>query len=99
MEFKEEELTVLSTKVTECEHGLSQLEERLNAEQEKIKEVIPETNSVDIQDVLQKIDNVLPIHMRKIYLQMRAGLKPPKKERELLEKMIFSILKEELSIS
>lgn len=39
MEFKEEELTVLGTKVTECEHGLTQLEQKLNAEQEKLNDI------------------------------------------------------------
>jgi DNA repair exonuclease SbcCD ATPase subunit len=39
MEFKEEELTNLSNKVTECEHGLQQLEEKLTAEQDKLNEI------------------------------------------------------------
>ena len=39
MEFKEEELGNLSTRVTECEHGLQQLEEKLNAEQEKLNDI------------------------------------------------------------
>lgn len=39
MEFKEEELGNLSTRVTECEHGLHQLEEKLNAEQEKLNDI------------------------------------------------------------
>lgn len=39
MEFKEEELGNLSTRVTECEHGLKQLEEKLNAEQDKLNEI------------------------------------------------------------
>jgi len=37
--FKEEELKTLNTKVIECEHGLSQLEEKLNAEQDKLNEI------------------------------------------------------------
>ena len=39
MEFKEEELGNLSTRVAECEHGLQQLEEKLNAEQEKLNDI------------------------------------------------------------
>jgi len=39
MEFKEEELSNLSTRVTECEHGLIQLEEKLSVEQEKLNEI------------------------------------------------------------
>ena len=37
--FKEEELTTLNTKVVECEHGLSQLETKLNEEQEKLNDI------------------------------------------------------------
>lgn len=36
MEFKEEELTALNIKVSECEHGLTQLEQKLNQEQQKL---------------------------------------------------------------
>lgn len=39
LEFKEEELGNLSTKVTECEHGLSQLEEKLKEEQKKLNDI------------------------------------------------------------
>jgi len=37
--FKEEELKTLDTKVVECEHGLSQLETKLNEEQEKLNDI------------------------------------------------------------
>jgi DNA repair exonuclease SbcCD ATPase subunit len=36
MDFKEEELVALGTKVSECEHGLIQLEQKLNLEQQKL---------------------------------------------------------------
>jgi DNA repair exonuclease SbcCD ATPase subunit len=39
MKFKEEELTNLSNKVAECEHGLQQLEEKLTIEQKKLNEI------------------------------------------------------------
>ncbi len=39
LEFKEEELSNLSTKVTECEHGLTQLEEKLKEEQKKLNDI------------------------------------------------------------
>jgi DNA repair exonuclease SbcCD ATPase subunit len=38
-EFKEEELNDLSTKVTSCKHGLSELENKLNEEQAKLNEI------------------------------------------------------------
>ena len=37
--FKQEELKTLDTKVVECEHGLSQLETKLNEEQEKLNDI------------------------------------------------------------
>jgi len=39
MEFKEEELGNLNTKVMECKHGLTQLEQKLNEEQEKLNDI------------------------------------------------------------
>jgi DNA repair exonuclease SbcCD ATPase subunit len=39
MEFKEKELTTLTTKVTECDNGLAQLEQKLLEEQVKLKNI------------------------------------------------------------
>jgi len=39
MEFKEKELTLLGTKVTECDHGLQELEKKLLAEQTKLNSI------------------------------------------------------------
>jgi DNA repair exonuclease SbcCD ATPase subunit len=39
MEFKEKELTVLSTKISECDHGLAELEKKLLEEQAKLKAI------------------------------------------------------------
>jgi DNA repair exonuclease SbcCD ATPase subunit len=39
MEFKEKELTLLGTKVTECDHGLQELEKKLLAEQSKLNSI------------------------------------------------------------
>jgi len=38
-EFKEEELSSLSVKISKCEQGLNELEEKLNAEQKKLNEI------------------------------------------------------------
>jgi len=51
MEFKEEELTNLSGKVSECEHGLKQLEEKLNAEQEKLNEISEKQKELNTKQV------------------------------------------------
>ena len=39
MEFKEKELTLLGTKVTECDHGLQELEKKLLDEQAKLNSI------------------------------------------------------------
>jgi DNA repair exonuclease SbcCD ATPase subunit len=39
MEFKEKELTLLNTKVTECDHGLKELEKKLTEEQAKLNSI------------------------------------------------------------
>ena len=39
MEFKEKELTLLNTKVTECDHGLKELEKKLVEEQAKLNSI------------------------------------------------------------
>ena len=39
MEFKEKELTLLDTKVTECDHGLQELEKKLLDEQSKLNSI------------------------------------------------------------
>jgi DNA repair exonuclease SbcCD ATPase subunit len=46
--FKQDELSTLSSKVTECEHGLSQLEKKLSDEQEKLNDI------TEKQKVIQK---------------------------------------------
>jgi DNA repair exonuclease SbcCD ATPase subunit len=48
-EFKEEELTNLSTKVTECTHGLEELEKKLADEQLKLAEI------ADVQKQINKL--------------------------------------------
>jgi len=39
MEFKEKELTLLGTKITECDHGLQELEKKLLDEQSKLNSI------------------------------------------------------------
>ena len=53
MEFKEKELTVLNTKVSECDHGLQQLEQKLLAEQAKLNSI--NENQKKIQAIQLKI--------------------------------------------
>jgi DNA repair exonuclease SbcCD ATPase subunit len=49
--FKEEELKTLDTKVVECQHGLTQLEQKLNAEQEKLNEIADKQKELQVKQV------------------------------------------------
>jgi DNA repair exonuclease SbcCD ATPase subunit len=49
--FKEEELKSLSDKVTECEHGLSELEKKLLAEQNKLNEITEKQKLINQKQV------------------------------------------------
>jgi DNA repair exonuclease SbcCD ATPase subunit len=51
MELKEEEITILNTKVTECEHGLLQLEQKLNDEQIKLNEIAEKQKELNTKQV------------------------------------------------
>jgi len=59
MEFKEKELTLLGTKVTECDHGLQELEKKLLAEQTKLNS-ISETQK-KIQELQIEIEPKIPL--------------------------------------
>lgn len=49
--FKEEELKTLDTKVVDCEHGLTQLEQKLNAEQKKLNEIADKQKELQVKQV------------------------------------------------
>jgi DNA repair exonuclease SbcCD ATPase subunit len=51
LSFKEEELKTLSTKAVECEHGLSELENKLSVEQEKIQEITEKQKTIQKKQV------------------------------------------------
>jgi hypothetical protein len=61
---------------------------------EKFREAEFESN-VDIKDILEVIDELLPANMRKTYLQMRAGIAIPRKDKLVVEHIIFEIIEEQ----
>jgi DNA repair exonuclease SbcCD ATPase subunit len=50
-EFKEEELETLNTKVSECEHGLTELEKKLTDEQNKLNEIAEKQKELNAKQV------------------------------------------------
>jgi DNA repair exonuclease SbcCD ATPase subunit len=63
--FKEEELKTLSTKATECEHGLTQLETKLLAEQEKLQEITEKQKAIQKRQVEIATKNATIVELNK----------------------------------
>jgi DNA repair exonuclease SbcCD ATPase subunit len=71
--FKEEELSSLSTKVTECEHGLSEIEKKLLAEQEKLNDINEKQKLINIKQVQIATCNATITETNK-YIQKLRGM-------------------------
>ncbi len=63
--FKEEELKTLSTKATECEHGLTQLETKLLVEQEKLQEITEKQKAIQKRQVEIATKNATIVELNK----------------------------------
>lgn len=61
---------------------------------EKVEEPIERgaTEQVELNELLQRIDDKLPIELRSAYLQMRAGLPVSKDRRKAVEDCVRSIM-------
>lgn len=53
-------------------------------------------DSVELAEILEKIDTHLPVELRSTYLQMRDGVAVPKAKRLEVEKAVKEILKEDI---
>lgn len=53
-------------------------------------------NDIEIEDLLDKVDEFLPAHLRPLYLQIKSGMSVPKEVRENIERVIRSILEGDL---
>ena len=98
-EFKEEELATLGTKVVECEHGLTQLEEKLNAEQEKLNEINEKQKLINKKQVEIATNNTTITETNKLIARLRKLIDELKQSKVVSEKEEQSLkeLKDSLS--
>ncbi len=97
--FKEEELETLNTKVVECEHGLSQLEEKLNAEQDKLNEIAEKQKELQRKQVEIATYNTTITETNKMIARLQKlanELKDSKVVTELEEQQL-KLLKDSLT--
>ena len=97
--FKEEELETLNTKVVECEHGLSQLEEKLNAEQDKLNEIADKQKELQRKQVEIATYNTTITETNKMIARLQKlanELKDSKVVTELEEQQL-KLLKDSLT--
>jgi len=99
MEFKEEELGNLSTRVTECEHGLKQLEEKLNAEQNKLNEIAEKQKQLQQKQVEIATCNTTINETNKMIARLRKLVDELKDSKVVtdLEEQQLKLLKDSLT--
>jgi DNA repair exonuclease SbcCD ATPase subunit len=96
--FKEEELNILTTKVTECEHGLTELEKKLLDEQGKLN-TINETQKLINQkqvEIAQLNTTISETNKMIARLQKMVNELTTKQESSTQEELILQELKETL---
>ena len=98
--FKEEELGNLSTKVTECEHGLSELEKKLLAEQNKLNEITEKQKLINQKQVEIATANTTINETNKLIARLRKLIDELKNSKVVtdLEEQRLKELKDSLSI-
>jgi DNA repair exonuclease SbcCD ATPase subunit len=98
--FKEEELSNLSTKVTECEHGLSELEKKLLAEQNKLNEITEKQKLINQKQVEIATANTTINETNKLIARLRKLIDELKNSKVVtdLEEQRLKELKDSLSI-
>jgi DNA repair exonuclease SbcCD ATPase subunit len=98
--FKEEELKSLSSKVTECEHGLSELEKKLLAEQNKLNEITEKQKHINQKQVEIATANTTINETNKLIARLRKLIDELKNSKVVtdLEEQRLKELKDSLSI-
>jgi len=98
--FKEEELSSLSTKVTECQHGLSELEKKLLAEQNKLNEINDKQKLINQKQVEIATANTTINETNKLIARLRKLIDELKNSKVVtdLEEQRLKELKDSLSI-
>ena len=74
MEFKETELTGLSDKVQKCEHGLSELEQKLNAEQEKLNTIAEIQRQIQTKQIEIATKNTTITETNKLIVRLQKQI-------------------------
>ena len=92
LEFKETELTGLADKVKKCEHGLSELEQKLNAEQEKLNVISEFQKQIQAKQVQIATKNTTITETNKYIAKLR-------KQIELLSDSATATDKEEAELT
>ena len=92
LEFKETELTNLADKVQKCNHGLSELEQKLNAEQEKLNVISEFQKQIQAKQVQIATKNTTITETNKYIAKLR-------KQIELLSDSATATDKEEAELT
>jgi DNA repair exonuclease SbcCD ATPase subunit len=97
--FKEEELKILNTKVNDCEHGLSQLEEKLNTEQEKLNGIVEKQKELQQIQVQIATCNVTITETNKMIARLQKLIEELKNSKVVtdLEKQELRIIEDALN--
>ncbi len=88
LEFKERELANLGTKVTECEHGLQKINEKLEEEQKKLNEIFNHQKRIQEIQVSIATNNASINEINKYIIKLKENIKNiqsqqgPSKEQE-----------------
>jgi len=84
--FKEEELKTLSTKATECEHGLTQLETKLLVEQEKLNEISEKQSQIQKRQVKIATNNATISELNKYNNKLQKQIEELKNNKVVTDK-------------
>jgi DNA repair exonuclease SbcCD ATPase subunit len=84
--FKEEELKTLSTKSKECEHGLTQLEQKLLVEQEKLNDISEKQSQIQKRQVKIATNNATISELNKYNNKLQKQIEELKNNKVVTDK-------------
>jgi DNA repair exonuclease SbcCD ATPase subunit len=96
--FKEEELKTLNTKSQECEHGLTQLEQKLLAEQEKLNDISEKQSQIQKRQVKIATNNATITELNKYNNKLQKQIEELKNNKVVTDKeeVELKVLKDSL---
>jgi DNA repair exonuclease SbcCD ATPase subunit len=99
LEFKETELTGLGDKVQKCEHGLSELEQKLNTEQDKLNTISAIQKQIQTKQVEIATKNTTITETNKYIVKLQKEIKTLKEkgDNSVAEESQLSALKDTLT--